>query len=246
LNAISIVGLAHTYQGNDRPALVDLNLEIPKGVFFGLLGPNGAGKTTAISMISGSIHPNSGTIKILEKNWKEDATFIRKRIGSVPQDIALYDSLTAPENLTFFGKMMGLNTKECENKVEFLMERFGLKEHSKKVVSKFSGGMKRRVNLMVALLHDPEILILDEPTVGVDVHSRHLINEYLKELNKGGMTMVYTSHQLEETEKMCDQIAIIDNGSMLASGRTKELLESVNATDLNSLFLELTGAGIRD
>jgi len=246
LSAISINGIAYTYHGNDKPALFDLHLEIPKGAFFGLLGPNGAGKTTAISIISGSIHPNSGTINILGKNWKDDAAFIRNSIGLVPQDIALYDSLTAPENLIFFGKMMGLNAKECNEKIELLLERFGLEEHSKKLVSKFSGGMKRRVNLMVALLHDPEILILDEPTVGVDVHSRHLINEYLKDLNKGGMTMVYTSHQLEETEKMCDEIAIIDNGSMLASGTTKELLESVNATDLNSLFLELTGAEIRD
>ncbi len=246
MNAISISELKYAYPGTDNLAVTDLNLEIPEGSFFGLLGPNGAGKTTTISIICGAIHPNSGSVKVLDKFWKDDASFIRKSIGLVPQEIALYDSLTAPENLAFFGKMMGLSSKECSERSIVLMERFGLEDHRKKTISKYSGGMKRRVNLMVALLHGPKILVLDEPTVGVDVHSRHLINEYLKELNSNGTTMVYTSHQLEETEKLCDTLAIIDHGSTLASGSKKELLENVNATDLNALFLELTGEATRD
>ncbi|MBL4587209.1 MAG: ABC transporter ATP-binding protein, partial [Flavobacteriales bacterium] len=206
--------MKHLYKGTDRPAVDGIELHIPKGSFYGLLGPNGAGKTTTISIISGILKPTSGAVSILGKDWKDDSTEIKNSIGLVPQEIALYDTMTASENLKFFGTMLGLNGKTISKKTEELMQTFGLSEHRGKLLQNYSGGMKRRVNLMVALLHSPEILILDEPTVGIDVHSRHMINTYLKELNENGMTIIYTSHQLDETEKLCDRVCIIDHGKV--------------------------------
>ena len=244
MDAISISDLVHQYSGVAEPAVNHLELHIPKGAFYGLLGPNGAGKTTTISIICGILKPNSGTISILGKNWKTDATAIKKSIGFVPQEIALYDTMTATENLKFFGQMLGLERKTITKKADELMEAFGLSEHRAKQLQNYSGGMKRRVNLMVALLHNPEILILDEPTVGIDVHSRHMINTYLKELNANGMTIVYTSHQLDETEKLCDQVCIIDHGKLLIEGSTAELISDGNS--LHHHFIELTGKQLRD
>ncbi len=244
MDAISITDLVHHYNGVAQPAVNHLNLSIPKGAFYGLLGPNGAGKTTTISIICGILKPTSGNVSILGKDWKTDATAIKKSIGFVPQEIALYDTMTATENLNFFGQMLGLDRKAITKKADELMEAFGLAEHRTKQLENYSGGMKRRVNLMVALLHNPEILILDEPTVGIDVHSRHMINTYLKELNTNGMTIVYTSHQLDETEKLCDQVCIIDNGKLLIEGSTSELISDGNS--LHHHFIELTGKQLRD
>lgn len=246
MNAIEIAGLEHTYKGAAQPALNELDLQIPKGSFFGLLGPNGAGKTTAISIISGLIKPSSGSVSVLGKSWHSNQIDIKKSIGLVPQEIALYEALTATENLQFFSSMLGLTKGQLNSRVDELFEKFGLNEHRGKPISSYSGGMKRRVNLMVALLHTPEILILDEPTVGVDVHSRNLINSYLKELNEAGMTMLYTSHQLEETEKLCDRMAIIDHGKLIAEGLTSDLLAKVEGSNLNDLFIHLTGTETRD
>ncbi len=244
--AVSISGLKHRYKGALNPAVDGLDMEIPEGSFFGLLGPNGAGKTTTISIISGLIQPNAGFVKVLGNDWAKSAKSIKQSIGLVPQEIALYESLTAIENLHFFGTQYGLDGSRLNIKITELMESFGLQEHQTKPLITFSGGMKRRVNLMVALLHDPKILILDEPTVGIDVHSRHMINTYLKELNNGGMTMIYTSHQLEETEKLCDQLAIMDHGKLIAHGTTSEMLAKVEGHTLNDLFIHLTGNQLRD
>lgn len=244
MDAISITALVHQYSGAAEPAVNGLGLKIPKGAFYGLLGPNGAGKTTTISVISGILKPSSGNVSILGKDWKTDATAIKNSIGLVPQEIALYDSMTASENLSFFGQMLGLNREKIQRKTDELMKTFGLSEHRGKQLQNYSGGMKRRVNLMVALLHEPEILILDEPTVGIDVHSRHMINTYLKELNANGMTIVYTSHQLDETEKLCDQVCIIDNGKLLIEGSTAELIS--DGYSLHHHFIELTGKQLRD
>lgn len=244
--AVSISGLKHSYKGALSPAVDCLDLEIPEGSFFGLLGPNGAGKTTTISIISGLINPESGSVKVLGNDWTSNGKLIKESIGLVPQEIALYESLTAIENLSFLGTQYGLGGSSLNAKVSELMESFGLVEHQAKPLKAFSGGMKRRVNLMVALLHDPKILILDEPTVGIDVHSRHMINTYLKELNNGGMTMIYTSHQLEETEKVCDQLAIMDHGKLIAHGTTSEMLAKVEGHTLNDLFIHLTGNQLRD
>jgi ABC-2 type transport system ATP-binding protein len=243
---ISISGLIHSYKGVATPALDGLNLEIPSGSFFGLLGPNGAGKTTTISIIAGLIKPKAGTLLIDGKSWNTDSKSIKRSIGLVPQEIALYDSLTAAENLQFFGNNYGLNGSDLDSEIDELLENFGLQEHRKKLISEFSGGMKRRVNLMVALLNNPKVLILDEPTVGIDVHSRHMINTYLKKLNAGGMTMIYTSHQLEETEKLCDRLAIMDHGKLIAEGETQDLISKTEGHTLNDLFIHLTGNKLRD
>ena len=152
--------------------------------------------------------------------------------------------MTASENLKFFGQMLGLNNNKISKKTDELMQAFGLAEHRGKLLQNYSGGMKRRVNLMVALLHDPEILILDEPTVGIDVHSRHMINTFLQELNAKGMTIVYTSHQLDETEKLCNEVCIIDRGKLLIEGKTTDLVS--DGQSLHHHFIELTGKQLRD
>ncbi|MGB1318202.1 MAG: ABC transporter ATP-binding protein [Flavobacteriales bacterium] len=244
MDAISISDLVHQYSGAPEPAVNHLNVSIKKGAFYGLLGPNGAGKTTTISILCGILNSESGNVSILGKNWKSNSKEIKKSIGLVPQEIALYDTMTATENLNFFGQMLGLNRKAITQKADELMEAFGLSEHKGKLLQNYSGGMKRRVNLMVALLHNPEILILDEPTVGIDVHSRHMINTYLKELNTKGMTIIYTSHQLDETEKLCDQVCIIDHGKLLIEGKTSDLL--ADGRSLHQHFIELTGKQLRD
>lgn len=244
MDAISIKGLLHEYKGAPSPAVDHLDLSIPKGAFYGLLGPNGAGKTTTISIISGILKPKSGSVEVLGNAWNSESKSIKKSIGLVPQEIALYDTMTATENLNFFGKMLGLSSSSIKEKTNSLMKEFGLEEHKGKLLQNYSGGMKRRVNLMVALMHDPEILILDEPTVGIDVHSRHMINTYLQELNKNGMTILYTSHQLDETEKLCDQVCIIDHGKLLVEGKTAELTS--DGRSLHHHFIELTGKQLRD
>jgi ABC-2 type transport system ATP-binding protein len=244
LDAISISSLVHQYSGASEPSVDHLNLKIPRGSFYGLLGPNGAGKTTTISILCGILKSNSGNVSILGKDWKSNSKEIKKSIGLVPQEIALYATMTASENLKFFGQMLGLNGKDISKKSDELMEAFGLSEHKGKLLQNYSGGMKRRVNLMVALLHDPEILILDEPTVGIDVHSRHMINTYLQELNAKGMTIIYTSHQLDETEKLCNEICIIDRGKLLIEGKTADLVS--DGLSLHHHFIELTGKQLRD
>jgi ABC-2 type transport system ATP-binding protein len=228
----------------NTPAVNQLDLIIPKGAFYGLLGPNGAGKTTAISIISGILKPHSGSVKILGKDWNSAAKSIKQSIGLVPQEIALYDTMTAIENLNFFGTMLGLDSKSIKTKTDELMTEFGLSDHKNKLLENYSGGMKRRVNLMVALMHNPDILILDEPTVGIDVHSRHMINTYLKGLNEKGMTILYTSHQLDETEQLCDQVCIMDGGKLLVEGKTSELVS--DGRSLHHHFIELTGKQLRD
>lgn len=244
MDAVSINGLIHEYKGNVEPAVNHLDLTIPKGSFYGLLGPNGAGKTTTISILSGIIKPTSGNVKVLGKDWNSNQIEIKQLIGLVPQEIALYETMNAEENLSFFGSMLGLYSSEVKSKTEELLTEFGLQEHRKKLLQNYSGGMKRRVNLMVALMHNPEILILDEPTVGIDVHSRHMINSYLQELNRKGMTIIYTSHQLDETEKLCDNVCIIDHGKLLVEGKTSELL--ADGQSLHHHFIELTGKQLRD
>lgn len=244
MDAISISGLVHHYNGANEPAVDHLNLIIKKGSFYGLLGPNGAGKTTTISILCGILKSKSGSVSILGKDWKSNSKEIKKSIGLVPQEIALYDTMTASENLKFFGQMLGLNNNKISKKTDELMQAFGLAEHRGKLLQNYSGGMKRRVNLMVALLHDPEILILDEPTVGIDVHSRHMINTFLQELNAKGMTIVYTSHQLDETEKLCNEVCIIDRGKLLIEGKTTDLVS--DGQSLHHHFIELTGKQLRD
>jgi len=244
---IEIVGLTKVYKNSTEPALNELNLTINRGEIFGLLGPNGAGKTTTISILCCQIGPTSGKITIDNYNLANNHEKIKEIMGVVPQDIALYPSLTAYENLRFFGNMYGLKGKKLDNRIDEIISVFGLQSHLHQKVKNFSGGMKRRVNLMAGLLHSPKILFLDEPTVGIDVQSKNVIIEYLKQLNKEGVSIVYTSHHMEEAEHFCTQVGIIDNGKIIIQGKPNELISKYETCNtLEDIFLHLTGRGLRD
>lgn len=245
--AIRVQNLFKTYPGADTPAVDGLSLVVEEGRFYGLLGPNGAGKTTTLSILCGLLNADSGEAEVMNHALPQHIDRVKPLLGVVPQDIALYDTLTARENLAFFGAMYGMKGKALRLRAKELLEEFGLTEKADKPVQTYSGGMKRRVNLMVGLLHGPRILFLDEPTVGIDVQSRALINAYLQKLNANGTTIIYTSHHMDEAERMCDGIGIIDKGKLIVEGSPQELL-SAN-TDCNSLediFLKLTGKQLRD
>ncbi|HNY03715.1 MAG TPA: ABC transporter ATP-binding protein [Bacteroidales bacterium] len=244
---IAIRDLTKVYKGADSPAVSALSLDIYPEEVFGLLGPNGAGKTTTISILCGLFRATSGTVTIDGIESPSGLDRIKRIIGVVPQDIALYPTLTGRENLTFFGNMYGLQGPALRNKIDGYLHEFGLEKHADRLVSKYSGGMKRRVNLIAGLLHDPKILFLDEPTVGIDVQSRVVILEYLRELNRKGVTIIYTSHYMEEAESLCSRVAIIDRGNIIALGQPRELLkEHPEYQNLENIFLHLTGKGLRD
>jgi ABC-2 type transport system ATP-binding protein len=201
----------------------DLSLFVKRGELFGLLGPNGAGKTTTINMIIGALLPDSGGIAINGRNDSGNNS-IKRMIGIVPQTIALYESLSAAENLKFFGQLYGLFGKDLQERVEYVVEVVNLADRRTEKVSHFSGGMKRRLNIAVALLHDPPLLILDEPTVGVDPQSRNAIFESLQILKREGCTIILTSHYLEEAQKLCDRVGIMDEGKLVAEDTVENLI----------------------
>ncbi|ENQ3107988.1 ABC transporter ATP-binding protein [Bacillus cereus] len=200
-----------------------VSFSIEKGETFGLLGPNGAGKSTTISMICGLFPYDSGDIRVGGKSVKEHPMETKQKIGVVPQDIALYPTLSAKENLIFWGKMYGLSGAAAKKRADEVLAYVGLEERAKDKIETFSGGMKRRVNIGVALMHEPELLIMDEPTVGIDPQSRNHILETVKKLNEKGMTVIYTSHYMEEVEYLCERIAIVDHGKVIALGTKSEL-----------------------
>lgn len=244
---IHIEQLFKKYKDADDFSINNLNLAIEEKEIFGLLGPNGAGKTTLLSILCGLIKPTSGKFSINELSYQKNATEIKKLMGVVPQEYALYPTLTARENLLYFGSMYGLKGKDLKIKVEQSLDHLGLLKFADKKVETFSGGMKRRVNLIAGILHNPLILFLDEPTVGVDVQSKNVIIDYLKELNSKGTTIIYTSHHLVEAQDFCTQIAIIDRGKIFAQGTPKQLIaETENASNLEDVFISLTGKELRD
>jgi len=244
---IDIQNLSKTFIGKTEPAVNDISLSIRRGEIFGLLGPNGAGKTTTISILCGLFPASSGKINIDGMDLHGDLDYIKQIVGVVPQDIALYPTLTARENLNFYGHMYGLKGKALRDKIEMWLSNFGLTDAANRRVSTYSGGMKRRVNLIAGVLHSPKILFLDEPTVGVDVQSRTVIIDYLKELNKSGTTIIYTSHHMDEAEHFCTQVAIIDHGKIIIEGTPKHLIEeSLGSTNLETVFLKLTNRALRD
>ncbi len=245
--AIRLESISKTYRGNIVPAVKEISLEIPLHARFGLLGPNGAGKTTSISIICGLLNYDSGSVFINGMRLENKYRKIRQMIGLVPQEIALYETLSARENLRFIAEMYGLRGREMKKRIEECLEMVGLANNGHKAIRTYSGGMKRRINLVAGILHRPEILILDEPTTGVDVQSRSMILEFLHEINRAGTTIIYTSHYLEEAENLCDSIAIIDHGEVIIHGKTGDIIKSNEEyTDLESVFLHLTGRRLRD
>lgn len=244
---IEIKSLSKKYKNTETYSLNDFSLTIHKGDIFGLLGPNGAGKTTLISLLCGLIKPTSGSFTIAGFNYAYEATAIKKIIGVVPQEYALYPTLTARENLMYFGSMYGLKGEELKDKIVANLELLGLLKFADKRIETFSGGMKRRINLIAGILHEPKILFLDEPTVGVDIQSKNAIIDYLKESNANGMTIIYTSHHLTEAQDFCTHIAVLDQGKIYAEGTPKTLIENTpNATNLEDVFIALTGKELRD
>lgn len=245
-SALEITALTHQYSGSEKPLLEGLNLSVNKGESFGIFGPNGAGKTTLMSLITGVLKPQQGSIKILGLDMALYTKEVRHKFGYVPQSLSFYDELTPLQNLEYFGAMMGLSSKEIKERATELLGILGLSDVIKKPVKQFSGGMKRRVNLAIGVIHQPEILFLDEPTVGVDVQTRHAIIQYLKELNQKGTTLFYTSHHLSEAQELCRQVALMDTGNILANDTLPALLTQYGETSLENLFLKLTGKEYRD
>jgi ABC-2 type transport system ATP-binding protein len=207
----------------DIKALQENDLEIEKGELFGLLGPNGAGKTTLINILSTFLSPTSGQVTMAGLSLAQNKDKIKKIIGIVPQEIALYQELTAKENLFFWGSVYGLKKAELKERVEDILQMVGLFQRRDDTLKNYSGGMKRRINIAAGLLHNPEIILLDEPTVGVDPQSRNFIFEMIESLNNAGKTIIYTTHYMEEAERLCDRIAIIDKGKIIAQGSKQDL-----------------------
>lgn len=244
---LDIQNLTKTYKGKQDPAVDNLSFQVLEGEIFGLLGPNGAGKTTTISVLCSLLKPTSGKIMVAGLDLDLHLTQIKSKIGVVSQDIALYEKLTAYENLKYFGRIYNLDKKKLAKNIDTYLHRLGLDSYKNQQIRRFSGGMKRRINLIAGVLHNPQILFLDEPTVGVDVQTRNVIREFLIDLKNGGTTIVYTSHLMDDAQKLCDRVCIIDQGKIIASGSPPELIElHSDCNELEDVFLKLTGRNLRD
>ncbi len=228
-NILDVQNLFKNY--GDFQAVKGISFSIKEGEIFSLLGPNGAGKTTTISMLSTLYAPTSGDATIAGHSVTKDPMAVRNAIGGVPQDLALYEDLSARENLTFWGQMYGLSGTSLKNRVEEVLGQIGLTDKAKDRIKTYSGGMKRRVNIGVGLLHKPKLLFMDEPTVGIDPQSRRAILDTVKDLNKQGMTVLYTTHYMEEAEELSNRVGIIDHGELIAIGTQKELTQQVGETE---------------
>lgn len=243
---ISIDGLSKKYPLAEGYSIDSVSFNVNLGDRFGIFGPNGAGKTTLISILCGILPYKIGNVKYYVNNNIVSFKEIKKSIGLVPQDLALYDELTAFQNIEYFGALNNMSCQEIRDCSIELFDVLGLNNVLSKKVKTFSGGMKRRLNLAIGVINKPRILFLDEPTVGVDVQSKNAILSFLNRINEEGTTIIYTSHLLEEAEKLCSRIAILDYGNLIAIDRTKDLLEKYKAENLNQLLLELTGKEFRD
>lgn len=244
---IKVSRLKKIYGKSGKPAVDDLSFVVRERDIFGILGPNGAGKSTTIMALCGLLKINAGSISAFGLDVRKKGPEIRRKIGVAPQEIALFPNLTAKENLFYFGRMYGLDRATTRRRVEKFLELFGLVEKADARVAQFSGGMKRRLNLIAALLHHPRLLILDEPTSGVDVQSRKMILDYLLSLKSEGVTVIYSSHLLEEAEKLCSRFVVLDEGRLIAEGNLADLLALNGGSDnLEQMFLDLTGRETRN
>jgi len=234
-------------------AVKDVSFTIGKGEIFGLLGPNGAGKSTTINMMCGYLEPTSGDTLIDGQSITREPRKVKRMIGVVPQEIALYNDLNSLENLEFFGEIYGLSSQERKERAQALLHFVGLYDRRKEPVKNFSGGMQRRINMAIALVHQPAFLMMDEPTVGVDPQSREHIFDTIEQLRDQGTTILYTTHYMEEAERLCNRIAIMDEGQIVALGTLEQLLamrdqnrEVQRPHGLQELFIQLTGKTLRD
>jgi ABC-2 type transport system ATP-binding protein len=226
LNDIEVDSVTKRFE--DLVAVDNLSMNVAKGELFGLLGPNGAGKSTLTKMISGMLNPTSGTIKVGKYSIQDDPIKVKELLGVVPQDIVLYDYLNARENLAFYGRLYGLSGKKLKNRIEELLRFTQLDEKAvRRHVSTYSGGMKRRVNIAAALLHEPQVMLLDEPTAGLDPQNKHALWEIIQTLKKQGKTIVLTTHMMDEAEELCDRVAIMDKGKIIALGSPRQLVKKV-------------------
>jgi ABC-2 type transport system ATP-binding protein len=222
---IQVTDLYKSY-GNIQ-ALQGLNFQVFRGEFFGLLGPNGAGKTTTIAILCGLLEPTSGEILIDGQDFKSHSNALKTKLGLVPQDFAFYPTLSGRDNLLFFGRIYGLWGRRLEERIDAVLNIVQLMDHAEEIVKTFSNGMKRRLNIAIGLLHEPDILILDEPTVGVDAQSRNAILESLQALNRTGITLLYTTHYMEEAQRLCHRVAIIDHGHIIALDTPLALMQGL-------------------
>jgi len=236
-----------TYAESDAPALNGISLTLCPGELCGLIGPNGAGKTTLLSVFTTLLRPQRGSLSIAGIDALDNPAAVRGKIGFVPQDLALYDRLTGLENLGYFGRMYGLPRQQLKEKAKYYLEMFGLYDKRNRQVAAYSGGMKRRINLIIGIIHDPGLLFLDEPTVGIDAQSRHMILEKLAALNHGQMAMIYTSHYLEEVQSLCRRVVIIDEGRIIAEDTPQNLIaQAEGCGSLAEFFLKKTGEQLRE
>jgi len=236
----------------DRVAVNGVSFEIRRGEIFGLLGPNGAGKSTTVNMLSTYLAPDNGQV-VIDGLPAAGSMAVKHRIGVVPQELALYDALTAQENVDFFARIYDVPGRMRQGRIQEVLEQVGLSDRARERVEGFSGGMKRRLNLALGIVHRPAFLMLDEPTVGVDPQSRQNIFDIIHDLQRSGTTLLYTTHYMEEAEQLCDRIAIMDDGQIIAMGTLEELLrlrveeiEIERPRGLEQLFIQLTGKRLRD
>ena len=239
-----------TKKYDNRVVVDNLNLEIQRGEVFGLLGPNGAGKSTTMNMICDIVKPTLGSVEFMGKDFRKNRKELVKKLGYIPQDLAIHGNLKAWENVELFTSLYGIKGEELKAAIEESLEYVGLSERRGDYAKSFSGGMKRRLNIACAIGHHPELLIFDEPTVGIDPQSRNFILSKIKESNQNGATIIYTSHYMEEVEAICTRIAIMDNGKIIACGTSQELKRLVTKNEedvsLEEVFLTLTGKKLRD
>ncbi|MFC4619841.1 ATP-binding cassette domain-containing protein [Camelliibacillus cellulosilyticus] len=236
---LEVRGLQKTY--GKKQALKDVSFDLKAGSSFGFLGPNGAGKSTTMKILTGITKASGGHALLFGKDVSKHRDVIARNVGYVPQEITLYEQLSAYDNLNFFGQMYGVSSQTLKTRIPEILKETGLSERAKDLVKTFSGGMKRRINIAAALLHRPKLLILDEPTVGIDPQSRNHIFELIRKLNQEGVTIIYSTHYMEEVETLCDQVAIMDQGKVMANGPLGELLTQYGR---KSIYLE--AAGLRE
>jgi ABC-2 type transport system ATP-binding protein len=246
MNEIAIATENLVKKFEDVTAVDGINLQVSKGELFGLLGPNGAGKTTTINILCGLIKPTNGSAKVGGHDVQKEPAKVKELIGVCPQETAIYPYLTGAENVELFGNLHTMNKETLKTRRDMMLEKMGLTEDAKRKAEKYSGGMKRRLSLVLALIHDPQIAFLDEPTVAMDPQSRHAVWDFIKELKKEDKTIILTTHYMEEAEELCDRVGIIDHGKLIALGSPEDLISKNKVKNLEEVFIKLTGRKIRE